>query len=450
MMKLVKHFDAFLKHRVNLGDSRIDQLDGRVKAVSSFLSSGDDAIAENFVDLIPQGSYAQRTIINPVAANDEFDADVLLEMKEVEGWDAEDYVQELYTVFRSSSTYRGMVSRKSRCVLVDYANDFHMDVVPYLNRHSEWFITNRNTDQYERTNPEGFNSWLDGQSRIASGRLIKVIRMAKYLRDLKSTFSVKSVIFTILLGERVSDAALWADPDHYKDLPTALVNLFEDLDSFLHDHPLMPSIDDPSCEGENFNHRWNQDEYANFRHWINVYSGWIRDAYDEEDRDESYRKWRKVFGDDFGTYGEITKASEAHLALSSVRNTDETIQGRWGIPIQLNPAYKVKLLGRIRRKPGWRHYDLPSRGNIASKYVTIDFRLDYVNVPEPFEVYWKVRNNGDEAFTADQMRGQVERDSGSRSLSESTKYRGSHYVEVFIVKSGVCVAFDHQPVIVRS
>jgi hypothetical protein len=176
-MKLIKNFDAFLKNRVNLSDKRIEQLDARVTAVGSFLSTGTDVIAENFIELIPQGSYAQRTIINPVAANDEFDADVLLEMNEVEGWDAEDYVQELYTVFRSSSTYRDMVSRRSRCVVVDYANEFHMDVVPYLERHGERYITNRNTNTFELTNPEGFNAWLEDQNRLTAGRLVKVIRL---------------------------------------------------------------------------------------------------------------------------------------------------------------------------------------------------------------------------------------------------------------------------------
>ena len=153
-MKLTKHFDAFLKHKVNLSDGRITTLDKRVDTISDFLSSGEDVIASNFIELIPQGSYAHRTIINPVDTNDEFDADVLLDMNEVEGWEAEDYVEQLYQVFRSSSTYRDMVSRRSRCVTINYAGEFHMDVVPYLTRHDERFITNRNTNQYELTNPE--------------------------------------------------------------------------------------------------------------------------------------------------------------------------------------------------------------------------------------------------------------------------------------------------------
>lgn len=450
-MKLVKNFDAFLKNRVNLSDKRIEQLDARVTAVGSYLSTGTDVIAENFVELIPQGSYAQRTIINPVAANDEFDADVLLEMNEIDGWDAEDYVQELYTVFRSSSTYRDMVSRRSRCVVVNYANEFHMDVVPYLERHGERYITNRNTNTFELTNPEGFNAWLEDQNRLTGGRLVKVIRLMKYVRDFKNNFSVKSVILSILLGNRVSDGALWSDPDHYKDVPTALKNIVGDLDTYLQANLSMPSIDDPSCPSENFNHRWDQDEYANFRNWIHTYSGWINDAFDEADQDESYRKWRKLFGDDFGTYAfsTITKAAQEHLTRTDVTDTEENITDRWGIPVSLDRRYRVQLRGRLRQKPGFRHYDLPARGNVVGKSRTIDFRISANNVPPPFDVYWKVRNTGKEALDANSMRGQVVRDGGSTSRAEPTAHAGRHYVEVYIVKDGVCVAMDHHPVIIK-
>ncbi len=450
-MKLVKNFDAFLKNRVNLSDKRIEQLDARVTAVGNYLSTGTDVIAENFIELIPQGSYAQRTIINPVAANDEFDADVLLEMNEVDSWDAEDYVQELYTVFRSSATYRDMVSRRSRCVVVDYANEFHMDVVPYLERHGERYITNRNTNTFELTNPEGFNAWLEDQNRLTGGRLVNVIRLMKYVRDFKNNFSVKSVILSILLGGRVSDGALWSDPDHYKDIPTTLKNIVGDLDTYLQANPSMPSIDDPSCPGENFNHRWNQQEYANFRSWIHTYLAWIKDAFNEPDQDESYKKWRKLFGDDFGTYAfsTITKSAQEHLTRSDVTNTEENITERWGIPVVLDRRYRVQLRGRLRQKPGFRHYDLPARGNVVGKNRTIDFRISANSVPPPFDVYWKVRNTGKEAFDANQMRGQVVKDGGSASRAEPTAHAGRHYVEVYLVKSGVCVAMDHHPVIIK-
>ncbi|MGW4533764.1 SMODS domain-containing nucleotidyltransferase [Nocardia sp. NPDC004340] len=449
-MKLIKHFNSFLVNKVNLRDTRIAQLDSRVTAVGNYLSSGTDIISEHFLELIPQGSYAQRTIINPVQSNDEFDADVLLSMKEVDGWDADDYVQKLYTVFRAGGTYREMVSRHDRCVKVDYANEFHIDVVPYLERHDEHFITNRVTNEFELTNPEGFNEWLDEKNRITSGRLIKVIRLLKYLRDYKNTFSVRSVILNILVGERVNDVQLMNDIDYYKDVPTTLKHILKDLNEYLQANPTVPLICDPSCPTESFNHRVDPDEYVNFRNKVAYYYEKVSDAYEEPDRELSKTKWRAVFGEDFATYDtEVKTASNAHIGRTGVADTVETLEGRWGIPIHLSPFYSVRIGARLERMPGFRAYELRKHGNTVAPGRTILFTLDKVNVPEPFSVYWKVRNTGEEAIANNCVRGQVVKDNGRRSMSEPTKYRGQHYVECYIVKDGVCVAVDRHPVVIR-
>ena len=41
------------------------------------------------------------------------------------------------------------------------------------------------------------------------------------------------------------------------------------------------------------------EHYKNFQENIHTYREWIDDAYDEQDRDESIAKWRRVFGHDF-------------------------------------------------------------------------------------------------------------------------------------------------------
>lgn len=65
-------------------------------------------------------------------------------------------------------------------------------------------------------------------------------------------------------------------------------------------------------------------------------------------------------------------------------------------------------------------------------------------VPEPYDIYWKVKNYGAEAERANCLRGQIV--SGTKHRSEPTAYRGHHYVEVYIVKNGRCVAINRQRV----
>ena len=448
-MKLVKHFDSFLVNKVNLRDTRIVQLDSRVNAVTNFLSAGDDAIAERYVSLIPQGSYAHRTIINPVGEFDEFDADVLLELEENPEWEAEDYVQQLYTVFRSSSTYKGMVSRHARCVKVDYANEFHIDVVPYITRHDENYITNRDDNTFERTNPEGFNEWLEDQNDITSGRLIKVIRLMKYLRDYKNTFSVKSVILTILLAGRVNSAALLEDAGAYKDTPTALKTIIDELNQYLQANPTMPMIEDPACPGETYNHRWKPEEYTNFRNKIERYAAKIAEAYDPDlDRETSLSKWRDIFGDSFGTFGEAPiKASRSLTA--AVRNTEQFLDHDLGIGFSLDHRYSVAIDAETIKKSGFRNFQLRRHGNVVGPGRKIKFSVHRCTVPLPYDIYWKVKNTGSKAVEKDCIRGQIELDTGAGSRVEPTSFGGKHFVECYIVKDGVCVAMAHQTVHIK-
>lgn len=440
-MKLTAYFKHFLTQTVNLNQSRIDQLDARVLAVGNFLqgANGFGAAAE---DLIAQGSYAHKTIIKPVG-NHEFDADVLLPMAEQDDWEPKDYVDNLYTKLRGSATYRDLVSRRTRCVVVNYANEFHIDVVPYLVRDDGHWITNRRDNKLENTNPEGYSEWFDERDRIARRRLVEVVRLLKYLRDYKQTFSVRSVVLTYLLATQVTATQELFYPGCYDDLPSALVRLLTDLDAWLQARPDLPTMTDPSCPAQNFHDRWNQEEYANFRVKINGYAAKAQEAYAAEGVEASLKAWQEIFGATFVKPPVELKALQASAA-PAVDDPEQRIDKDLHIPIDLSAGYRVKVRGRVRAKTGMGAYDLSKRGNRVLKRRTIGFDVVSCTVPEPYDVYWKVKNYGEEAERANCLRGQIV--SGTKYKSEPTAYRGHHYVEVYIAMDGKCVAINRQRV----
>lgn len=73
-MKLIKNFKKFLDQEVNLNRTRLKTLDERVTAITNFLSNAE-TFSSNYIDVIPQGSFAHKTIIKPVDEGDEFDAE---------------------------------------------------------------------------------------------------------------------------------------------------------------------------------------------------------------------------------------------------------------------------------------------------------------------------------------------------------------------------------------
>jgi len=101
-MKLVSEFKNLLNDTVNLNSTRLLLLETRVTAIKNFLLASDwEPPISSFVE---QGSWAHKTIIRPVDGG-EFDADLLVKVRSVDGWDAAEYVKELGRFFRNSVRY---------------------------------------------------------------------------------------------------------------------------------------------------------------------------------------------------------------------------------------------------------------------------------------------------------------------------------------------------------
>jgi len=292
-MKHLNYFDDFLQDEVNLNASRLVVLTERIDSVDGFL----DQYFDPYEKRENRGSYALGTIIKPIRDNDEFDADILIYLKEQQGWKAEDYINEVYKVFKGNGTYKQLVHRKTRCVRLDYAEEFHLDMVPCIERGRGVYICNREINDFEQSDGTGYREWLNAKNLITNGQLKKVTRLLKYLRNHKKIFSAKSILLTTLIAQQVHDYDVAGD---FANVPLALKLISNRLNQFLQDNIVMPTISNPALPSENFNRHWDQDKYKNFRSKFNSYNEKINDAYEEGDHNESVKKWRKVFGDKFG------------------------------------------------------------------------------------------------------------------------------------------------------
>lgn len=164
------------------------------------------------------------------------------------------------------------------------------------------------------------------------------------------------------------------------------------------------------------------------------------DAIAETDETKRNDLWREIFGRQFpkGT----TAVAESREFSSSVSYTDpeQFIEDLYPVDIR----YNVNLDCLVKRD-GFRGVLLShilSIGQSVPRGCSLDF-IPTTGVPEPFDVKWKVRNEGDEAKRRNCLRGEIiapNRMSGARH--ESADFRGPHYVECYIVKDGIVVARD--------
>jgi hypothetical protein len=95
------------------------------------------------------------------------------------------------------------------------------------------------------------------------------------------------------------------------------------------------------------------------------------------------------------------------------------------------PACPIRNLGRLTKQR-----------ELRFKVVT--------DVPWPYDVYWKVRNFGQEAEQANGLRGELAFEPDPRGEHrETTLYAGDHWIECYVVKDRRVLATDRHRVSIR-
>ena len=294
MAKNNQEFAEFLRDEVNLNQSRLDRLETSVGAVNDYLKGN----LSGYQRMERQGSYALGTLIKPVDDNDEYDADIQIVMNPNPSWGAKDYVLEINRTLTGNKNYADKLRLKTRCVTVDYAGDFHLDVVPRVTISGKHYVCNRTDNKFEETDGIGYRDWFNEKNRITGRNLKRVVRLLKHLRDHKNSFTAKSILLTTLAGSTIksSDEGTAAVSTVADTLETVLSR----MNDYLQQHPNMPVIKNPVLPSEDFNRHWDQRRYANFRNRVQSYAQTAKQAKAEPSAEKAIKLWQELFGDDFG------------------------------------------------------------------------------------------------------------------------------------------------------
>ena len=294
MTKNNQQFREFLRDEVNLNERRLRRLETGVGAVSSYLRDH----LTGYQKMEPQGSYALRTLIKPVDDNDEYDADIQIVMNPNSKWQAKDYIDAIYRTLKQNQNYADKLRIKTRCVTIDYAGDFHLDVVPRVTSGGRHYVCNRIENSFEVTDGTGYREWFNEKNRITVGNLKRIVRILKYLRDQKNNYSAKSILLTTLAGNTISPSD--EGTEAVSTVADTLVTVLTRIDDYLQQNPFMPEIRNPVLPSETFNRHWDQRKYSNFRNRVHSHALTARNAKAESSSEESVNTWQKLFGESFG------------------------------------------------------------------------------------------------------------------------------------------------------
>lgn len=428
-MKNSAFIEEYIKGAISLNRTRFELLKDRLKTINAFLinKSNEGVTLGNF---IPQGSFARKTIIKPSNGN-EFDADVLIPMNTRFGWTPRDYIQHIYDSLSSSDNYKDKIIIQKRCVTLTYADDFHIDILPYVTKENgKKYIANKEKDQWELHDPSYYNRTFNALNKRHSGKLVTTIKFIKFVREVKDVNIPSFILSSIILNALNKD-----DSTKHQNIADYINWIFYKVSVWIENQNSNIYIDD--YEGNNLIDRWGVENFFEFA-----------------------KEW-KVLEKDFQVFSSIAydfdyNSWKGYLEFFVLKTTDVCRPYQSGIipgkklleKAPLEEFFDIKYSG-IQQSINYRQANLVVKdsnkeGSIKDKILVKNQNLTFVIEGIDFrgdeKFFWKTRNSGIVAKDKRKERGQI-KPSYSYIHKEPVEFTGKHWVEVWVVREERLISY---------
>jgi hypothetical protein len=151
---------------LQISPTRYDLAVDRYGTLNKLLESGGSPFRHFRPEIYPQGSMALGTTVKPI--DGPHDLDFVLELSSYLRGPMQ-LISELHEFLRSHGTYGPMTTRKNRCVRIEYADEFYMDVLPACRNAAAVGTCIKVPDcalrGWSDSNPRGYVKWFKEQSR---------------------------------------------------------------------------------------------------------------------------------------------------------------------------------------------------------------------------------------------------------------------------------------------
>ena len=315
-------------------------------------------------------------------------------------------------------------------VVVVNFNRYRVEVLPAFLQEDNSYIFPDTHDggSWKACNPRAEMSAINNLNSNSNGNLKKVCKMLRTWKD--NAGAPMSGMLIDTLTYKFFDNNHSYDDKSLASYPQLITDVFSYLTNLEHkEYWLAPgSLSRVYSTG-------------NFHRKVKKATQKCQDALDQDDDTKKVKIWKEIFGMQFPASNTATAKMSLESSYSNAnlrKNTEEFI----GIKFPLDITYDLEIecsvdyAGKNERR--YRAFEKTFPWLQLNR--NLEFKIAGTNVPEPYDIYWKVRNVGGYAERNNQIRGQILQ--GGNRQKEHTSFGGSHYVECYIIKNGFCVARD--------
>lgn len=343
------HIGDLLKRiceELQLTPSRYDDAADRYQAVCNWLEAEGSVVAVFNPTIYPQGSMKLGTTVKPFG-QDEYDLDFVCEFRiPVNKLQSPlQLLKLLESRLREHEVYRSILEMKNRCVRLNYANEFHLDILPACPDLSLGgsclFVPDRKSQTWKHSNPKGYADWFESRCELAltllleSRRLMakaepippqeaaeekailkRVVQLLKRWRDIRYQREPKLAPISMVLTTMAAQA--YGGEGTVTQALTSVLNNFVSL--IASSNPRVFVLN-PANPKEDLSERWN--DAAQYRAFVDG----VR---------ELHRRWHEV------------------LATTGIQNISHQLEQVFGEPVTAALRKQARALQDLREKSSLR------------------------------------------------------------------------------------------------
>ena len=162
-------------HRICAGlqisDTQRTKAKERYEGVARLLGSDDSPFLQRDLSIYSQGSLKIGTTVKPMGKS-EYDLDLVCQIAMgKEEMDPVKLLDLMYIRLREDGRYTHLVEKMNRCVRLNYADEFHMDILPALPDLDPAaprgcvHVPDREAEDWSASNPSGYADWFEDRTK---------------------------------------------------------------------------------------------------------------------------------------------------------------------------------------------------------------------------------------------------------------------------------------------
>ncbi len=266
---------------VQLTSAQYEDATKKYGSIGRWLADPSSPLTRYGPDIYPQGSMRLGTTIRPWRG-EEFDLDVVCQLNGCDGQPASHIYELVARRLRDHGTYRLILEAKNRCLRINYAGNFHLDIIPACPLSGTAIkVPDRELATWMSSNPIGYGEWFFSRcqyrkllekrafdasisplpSQVPAEYKHPLQRAVQLLKRHRDSFfdgnpnAARSILITTLAAQAY---------DGDQSLTLALDGIIDGIRAFIARVPGIPRVPNPTNPQENFAAGWNAETYPQF------------------------------------------------------------------------------------------------------------------------------------------------------------------------------------------